>query len=89
MARDGDGWGLVAQTVEATRNTLPIWNVKEKGLGWQQTMFQRADKVSTSAFYVAADVWTYKGKAGWAVGPYTMVPPVFLARSRWPDTKSA
>ena len=40
--------------------TLPIWKVRVDGLKPQQAMFQIADNLSPSAFYIAADDWTRK-----------------------------
>ena len=50
------------------QQTFPVWNVKQAGVGWQQAMFTAADRISLSAFYVAADVWTKKGTTDWALG---------------------
>ena len=45
--------------------TLPIWKVRVDGLKPQQAMFQIADNLSPSAFYIAADDWTRKDGKEW------------------------
>ena len=44
-----------------------IWDVRIPGMRWQQAMFHAADRVTPSAFYVSADIWS-KGKKGWKLG---------------------
>ena len=48
--------------------TLPIWKVRVDGLKPQQAMFQIADNLSPSAFYIAADDWTRKDGKEWGIG---------------------
>ena len=45
--------------------SFPVWNIQKAGSGWQDIMFVVADKIASSAFYVAADVWTYKHCSCW------------------------
>ena len=42
----------------AWQQTLPLWKVRIDGLKPQHAMFQAADNLSPSAFYIAADDWT-------------------------------
>ena len=46
---------------------LPLWNVRVDGMRRQQAMFALADRISQSAFYMAADVWSYLDKS-WKLG---------------------
>ena len=48
--------------------TLPLWKVRVEGLQPQQAMFQVADNLSPSAFYIAADDWTRKDGVQWGIG---------------------
>ena len=50
------------------QQTLPLWRVRIDGLKPQQAMFQAADNITSSAFYIAADDWTRRDGQTWGVG---------------------
>jgi len=52
----------------AWQQNLPLWKVWVDGLKPQQAMFQIADNLSSSAFYIAADDWTRKNGKEWGIG---------------------
>ena len=50
------------------QQTLPLWKVRVEGLKPQQAMFQVADNLFPSAFYIAADDWTRQDGKEWGIG---------------------
>jgi hypothetical protein len=63
--------------------TFLIWNLHEKSKGWQQAMFQAADRIDGSqglslttryppqiptTLYLAADIWVLKKGTDWGLG---------------------
>ena len=44
-----------------------MWNIQRAGSGWQDTVFVVADRIGSSAFYVAADIWAHKQRSGWGL----------------------
>ena len=47
-----------------TAGQFPVWNVRIKNMRMQDAMFTVSDQISSSAFYVSADVWS-RDKESW------------------------